>query len=147
MLEIGCGTGLLLFRVAPHCERYVGVDLAQHALDRIAAALPGAGLTNVELHQGAAHDVRSLVDEPFDTIVINSVAQYFPDAQYLVDVVSTAIDLLEPGGSLFLGDVRSRDQQPMFAAAVELARAPAAMTAAELAVARRAPRGTATRSW
>ncbi len=134
VLEIGCGTGLLLFRVAPHSERYVGVDLAQHALDRIAAALPGAGLTNVELHRGAAHDVRSLVgDQRFDTIVINSVSQYFPDAQYLVDVVSAAIDLLEPGGSLYVGDVRSRDQQPLFSAAVELARAPAAMTAAELA--------------
>jgi acyl-CoA synthetase (AMP-forming)/AMP-acid ligase II/SAM-dependent methyltransferase/acyl carrier protein len=133
VLEIGCGTGLLLFRVAPHCERYVGVDLAQHALDRIAAALPGAGLTNVELHRGAAHDVRSVVSGTFDTIVINSVSQYFPDAQYLADVVSTAIDLLEPGGSLYVGDVRSRDQQPLFAAAVELARAPAAMTAAELA--------------
>ena len=48
-------------------------------------------------------------------------------------MVSAAIDLLEPGGSLFVGDVRSRDQQPLFAAAVELARAPAAMTAAELA--------------
>ena len=39
VLEIGCGTGLLLFRVAPACDRYVGVDLAQHALDRIAGAL------------------------------------------------------------------------------------------------------------
>ncbi|MGZ4739594.1 MAG: MupA/Atu3671 family FMN-dependent luciferase-like monooxygenase [Ilumatobacteraceae bacterium] len=133
VLEIGCGTGLLLFRVAPHCERYVGIDLAQHALDRIAAALPGAGLTNVELHRGAAADVASIVDGPFDTIVINSVSQYFPHATYLVDVVNAAIGLLEPGGSLFLGDVRSRAHQELFAAAVELARAPAAGTAAELA--------------
>jgi natural product biosynthesis luciferase-like monooxygenase protein len=133
VLEIGCGTGLLLFRVAPHCERYVGIDQAQHALDRIAAALPHAGLTNVELHRGAAHDVGDLVAGHFDTIVVNSVAQYFPDAEYLVTVVTAALDLLEPGGSLFLGDLRSRDHQPLFSASVELARAPASMTIDELA--------------
>ena len=133
VLEIGCGTGLLLFRVAPHCERYVGVDLAQHGLDRIAAGLPGAGLTNVQLHRGAAHEVRSLVSGSFDTIVVNSVVQYFPDAGYLVDVTTAALALLEPGGSLFLGDVRSRDHQPLFAAAIELAHAPASMPASDLA--------------
>ena len=133
VLDIGCGTGLLLFRVAPHCERYVGVDLAQHALERIAAALPGAGLTNVQLHRGGAHDVTSLVHERFDTIVINSVAQYFPDADYLVNVVTAALGVLEPGGSLFLGDLRSRDHQPLFAAAIELARASASMAASDLA--------------
>ena len=31
VLEIGCGTGLLLFRVAPHCESYVGVDFSAPA--------------------------------------------------------------------------------------------------------------------
>ena len=33
VLEIGCGTGLLLFRVAPGAARYVGIDVAQSALD------------------------------------------------------------------------------------------------------------------
>ena len=96
-------------------------------------ALAGAGLTNVELHRGDAHDVGSLVDGPFDTIVVNSVSQYFPDAEYLVDVVAAALDLLEPGGSLFLGDVRSRDLQPLFAAAIELGLASAATPVSELA--------------
>ena len=31
--EIGCGTGLLLFRVAPGCEHYHGTDISQAALD------------------------------------------------------------------------------------------------------------------
>ena len=53
----------------------------------------------------------------FDTIVVNSVSQYFPDVGYLVDVVAAALDLLEPGGSLFVGDVRSRDAPALFAAA------------------------------
>src|SRR5690606_40465937 len=40
LLEIGCGTGLLLHRLAPGCERYTATDLSQAALDLIAAAPP-----------------------------------------------------------------------------------------------------------
>ena len=32
VLEIGCGTGLLLARIAPHCERYTGADFSETAL-------------------------------------------------------------------------------------------------------------------
>ena len=35
ILEIGCGAGLLLFRLAPHCQQYHGVDFSQNALDSI----------------------------------------------------------------------------------------------------------------
>ena len=125
VLEIGCGTGLLLFRVAPGCERYVGVDVAQSALDRIDRHLQVDPMPQVSLIQGAAHLVGSLTDETFDTIVINSVAQYFPDADYFVDVIRQALGLLRPGGSLFIGDLRSRAHLPLFAASVELERSQA----------------------
>ena len=92
------------------------------------------------LRQGGAHDVATLVDERFDTIVINSVAQYFPDADYLVDVIRTALRCLTPGGSLFLGDLRSLRHLGMFAASIELAHASSSTPTAELAGTRRRPR-------
>src|SRR5262249_54507148 len=36
VLEVGCGTGLLLFRIAPHCAEYYGTDISQAALDYVA---------------------------------------------------------------------------------------------------------------
>ena len=136
-LEIGCGTGLLLFRIAPNVERYFGVDLAQSAIDRIGSLLPSLGLANVGLARGQAHEIGALIaangGERFDTIVINSVAQYFPDADFLVAVIEQAMHLLEPGGRLFLGDLRSRQHLPQFAAAIELSRAPANMLRSDLA--------------
>src|SRR6185369_16387658 len=45
VLEIGCGTGLLLFRIAPTCEQYVGTDFAQAALDHIRQQSPPAHVT------------------------------------------------------------------------------------------------------
>ena len=133
VLEIGCGSGLLLFRVAPRCERYVGIDLAQGALDGIEAVLRSHPLPQVSLVRGRAHEVTTLVGERFDTIVINSVVQYFPDAAYLVDVVAQAMNLLVPDGRLFIGDVRSLRHLPLFAADVALSWAPATMSRADVA--------------
>ena len=48
VLEIGCGTGLLLFRLAPHCTRYVGTDFSPIALDYIQQTL---SLRNEDLPQ------------------------------------------------------------------------------------------------
>ena len=133
VLEVGCGTGLLLFRIAPDVEGYVGIDLAQNALDRIGQRLQERSVGSVELICGEAHDLASLVDGSFDTIIVNSVAQYFPSADYLVDVIRQAMTLLAPGGSLFLGDLRSKAQAPLFAADIELSRASADTTTADLA--------------
>ena len=43
---------------------------------------------------------------PFDMVVINSVAQYFPGADYLVRVIAAAVNATAPGGTVFVGDVR-----------------------------------------
>lgn len=52
VLEIGCGTGLLLFRVAPHCTGYHATDFSQAVLDHLAPSVEAAGLHGVTLSQG-----------------------------------------------------------------------------------------------
>ncbi|HEX2625623.1 MAG TPA: amino acid adenylation domain-containing protein, partial [Candidatus Limnocylindrales bacterium] len=53
ILEIGCGTGMLLLALAPTCERYVGTDLSLAALADVRRQL-GPALGHVELrHQRA----------------------------------------------------------------------------------------------
>src|SRR4029450_3653052 len=84
VLEIGCGTGMLLFRIAPQCEHYVGVDFSASALAYIQSQLAAQRLSNVSLERLAAEDLDQLAASgPFDAIVINSVIQYFPAADYL----------------------------------------------------------------
>ena len=60
----------------------------------------------------------------FDTIILNSVVQYFPNAGYLAEVIDNALDLLAPGGALFIGDVRNHTLQGALQTAVALARTP-----------------------
>ncbi len=134
VLEIGCGSGLLLFRIAPHCRCYLGTDLSQAALDTIAGALPGwdSGGAEIELERRAAHQLEDLGRERFDTVILNSVAQYFPSAGYLVRVLETASELVAPGGRIFVGDVRDLSLLEDFHTSVERARSAAEPAAGEL---------------
>ncbi|WP_053711125.1 non-ribosomal peptide synthetase [Streptomyces sp. NRRL B-3648] len=106
VLEIGCGTGLLLFRIAPHCALYHGTDVSAEVVGRLRRHTERLDGTRVELSHRAADDFSGLPAGGFDTVVLNSVVQYFPDADYLVRVIRGALSLLAPGGRLFLGDVR-----------------------------------------
>lgn len=124
ILEIGCGTGLLLFRLAPQCTHYHGVDVAPEAIHYIQQQLASQAedWSHVTVSQTAAHELDRL--EPiFDTIVINSVVQYFPSAEYLTLVLEKAARLLQPGGRIFIGDVRSLPLLEAFHTSVQLSQA------------------------
>ncbi|NUP49821.1 MAG: amino acid adenylation domain-containing protein [Catenulispora sp.] len=113
LLEVGAGTGLL---VRPLCERaepaaYVATDYADSAMEplgRAAAQLAQAGVaTSVAIHQAEAIDAPTAVPGTYDTIVLNSVAQYFPSLAYLQRFLDQAVSVLAPGGHIFLGDLRN----------------------------------------
>ncbi|ATL66118.1 non-ribosomal peptide synthetase [Nocardia terpenica] len=131
VLEIGCGTGLLLSRLAPDTERYDATDMSSTALAHVRENI-AAGLSQVRLFQGAADQLPEELIGPYDVILINSVVQYFPSADYLTRVLEEAADLLGPDGVLYVGDVRDLDLLRAFHTTVEMAAAPAA-GAAELA--------------
>ena len=134
VLEIGCGTGLLLHRLAPYCDRYVGLDFSREALAVVRAALDAGAPTaaSLALVHGEANDLTPVAGETFDTVIINSTVQYFPSAGYLEQVLITALDHLEPAGTLFVGDVRNAVLLETFHAARALLRAADARTAAQL---------------
>ncbi|NRN71471.1 hypothetical protein GC106_87510, partial [Kibdelosporangium sp. 4NS15] len=119
VLEIGVGSGLLLSKLAPTCEVYWGTDFSAAVVDRLAGQVEAAGLADrVVLRCQAADSVDGLPSGLFDTIVLNSVAQYFPSGQYLADVIGKAWDLLVPGGRIFVGDVRNLDTARTLHAAI-----------------------------
>jgi amino acid adenylation domain-containing protein/thioester reductase-like protein len=120
VLEIGCGTGLILFRIAPYCQVYVGTDFSPTALRYVQQQIPEFDLSHVSLLQRSADDLQGIKPNSFDTIIINSVIQYFPSVDYLVEVIGKALQVVEPGGAIFIGDVRSYSLLPAFAAWVEL---------------------------
>jgi amino acid adenylation domain-containing protein len=112
VLEIGCGSGLLLSRIAPAAARYVGTDISARALELLRGGVEA--MPQVELRHLPAHGIDALAPEVFDLVILNSVLQYFPGTNYLHDVLEQALSLLAPGGHLFVGDVRNLALLPAF---------------------------------
>src|SRR5207248_6450511 len=133
VLEIGCGTGLLLFRIAPHCESYCGTDFSQAALDHVRRTLvshPAA--PKVTLLEREAIDFSGLGGGDFDLVILNSVVQYFPGQDYLLEVLAGSALALNDSGAIFVGDVRDRNHLRAFHASLAIRQAPASLSLPEL---------------
>ncbi len=134
LCEIGCGTGMLVMRIAPHCDRYVAVDFSPAVLERLKEQLQTvpAVAERVEVLESRAGDLHGLDENSFDAVVINSVIQFFPNVAYLTKVLGNAINSVRPGGYVYVGDVRSLPLLQAFASSVELFQAADELGAAEL---------------
>ena len=130
VLEIGCGVGLLVQRLAPNCSVYRGTDLSRVAIGRLREfAASKADLRHVELFECEATSLDPQAVGLVDTVVINSVIQYFPDLPYLKAVIEEATRAVSSGGRIFIGDVRHLALLPLFHGATQLSKAPPKATA------------------
>jgi|ERR1019366_2728545 SAM-dependent methyltransferase len=132
--EVGCGTGMLLMRIAPHCDRYVAVDFSPAVLARLNEQLMTipALAERVQVMERRADNFSGLDRDSFDTVVLSSVVQYFPNSAYLTRVLEDAVNVVRPGGHVYVGDIRSLPLLPAFASSVELFQAADEMSAEEL---------------
>ncbi len=105
VLEIGCATGISLFRLAPLVGRYVGTDLSPAILAFTRQEVARRGLDHVRIEALPAQEIYRLNERDFDVVVINSVIQCFSGHNVLRSVLRAAIDLIGPRGLIFLGNV------------------------------------------
>jgi amino acid adenylation domain-containing protein len=132
VLEIGCGTGLLLFQIASRCTQYCGTDFSPLSLNYIRQHLANQELANVTLLQKMAADFEGVETAAFDAVILNSVVQYFPTIDYLVQVLEGAVKATAPGGFIFIGDVRSLPLLTAFHASVQLYQAEPSLAGEQL---------------
>ncbi len=115
VFEIGSGTGLVLYGVAPHCKAYRAVDASRQAVELTQRHLQS--LPHVTCEHRLANDLPEVAAGEFDTVVINSVAQYFPNVDYLMSVLDWAAGAVSRG-RIFIGDVRDLSLLDVFHADV-----------------------------
>jgi ubiquinone/menaquinone biosynthesis C-methylase UbiE/acyl carrier protein len=142
VLEVGCGAGQILTRLAPSCRSYIGTDFSGRVLAQLETYLATrSDLRHVELCQTAADDLSSVADDSVDLVILNSVVQYFPHADYLLQVLREAVRVTRRGGHIFVGDVRSAAMLHAYYASVQAHWAPAALSTADLRAAIAQARG------
>lgn len=130
VLEIGCGSGLTLRRLAASVASYCAVDLSHDVLSvarRDAAAL---GLDHVHFAHLAAHDIDRLPHADFDIVILNSVIQSFPGPNYLRRVLRALLSKVKPHAAIFLGNVWDLDRKDAYADWVRAERERAGLPAA-----------------
>ncbi|MBN2492793.1 MAG: class I SAM-dependent methyltransferase, partial [Planctomycetes bacterium] len=97
LLEIGCGPGRLLARLAPRFRHVVGVDLAPTMLRHVRETCRGVG------HAGFVHskgyDLGFFRDRSFDFIIMVAVAIHVP-IEICTSYLRESRRVLRPGGHL-----------------------------------------------
>ncbi len=116
VVEIGSGTGLLVDRIAPRTGSYLAIDSAEACQTRLSALIARRpDLAHVRQRVADAADLPTKFGPgvQVDTVILNSIVQYFPNAAYLGRVIGRALDWIEEG-ALFIGDVRDLRLLPDF---------------------------------
>jgi amino acid adenylation domain-containing protein len=114
VLEIGCASGISMFRLAPLVAEYVGTDLSPDILAWTRKEAERLGVRNIQLQPYPAHEVDRVTSGPFDIVIINSVLQCFSGHNYLREVIRKAVALLKDNGLIFLGNVFDQDLKDGF---------------------------------
>lgn len=109
VLEIGCASGLSMYRIAPGVGAYYGTDLSRVIIEKNKEKVLREGHENITLAPLAAHEIDTLDQDGLDLVIINSVIQDFPGFNYLREVIRKSVNLLGDGGYLFIGDVMDLD--------------------------------------
>ncbi|MEJ3742723.1 amino acid adenylation domain-containing protein [Actinomycetes bacterium KLBMP 9797] len=128
VLEIGCGSGLLMWPLlaggdgVPGCDEYLGCDISAPVVAQLRSEVDRRGLGNVTLFEAdALAATRHPGAQGVDLVILNSVCQYFPDLDYLRTVLTSVARLVAPGGWIFVGDLRDHTLAPLFRLFVETA--------------------------
>ncbi len=133
VLEIGCGSGMLVCRIAPLTDSYFATDVSEQAVALVRSLAATRGLWQVRVRRAAADQIADLAPASVDTVVLNSVVQYFPSAEYLTSILQKVLPAIRPGGHIFIGDVRDLRLLEAFHASVQAFRTAPDLPAEQLA--------------
>ena len=103
ILDVGCGQGTQLLRLARQGHQVTGLDLSAALLadlDTALAAEPPGVAGRVRTVRGDAHEASALLaPQTFDAVLCHGVLMYFPDPMPLLGELAR---LVAPGGILSL---------------------------------------------
>jgi len=116
VLEIGSGTGLIYYQLAGKVKKYNGADFSRSSISQITDRISKGGRDYgpTELQVSAAHEVVLKEEEPVDTVILNSIIQYFPGEDYMTDVIGKSISFIKDKGRIIVGDVRDNRLLELF---------------------------------
>ena len=109
VLEVGTGTGMILFNLLDGLQHYIGLEPAPKAAQFVTKCVQSVpGLQRRCAYRSVRRPTLLISTKSYspDLAIINSVAQYFPSSEYLLKVVKDLVQLQDTK-CIFFGDIRS----------------------------------------
>ena len=103
--DLGCGSGILAARIAPHVERVIGIDQSTAMLK--AARKRTAAYKNVDLRPGSLETL-PLADASVDATLVVLALSYLKDTRLALAEMSR---VLKPGGRAVVVDLLRHDRE------------------------------------
>ncbi|UUU25946.1 condensation domain-containing protein [Streptomyces sp. DSM 40750] len=127
VLEIGCGLGIIAYPLSRRVDAYLACDFSSQIIamnERNARKISTGPLSfftcdAIDIDRYAERVREAAVD----TVIINSVVQYFPGLDYLEEVLDKVL-AIECVRNVFVGDVRNHDLLDEFSLSLVDAQAP-----------------------
>jgi cyclopropane fatty-acyl-phospholipid synthase-like methyltransferase len=98
ILEVGCGSGALLYAIREHIDVTLGgIDFSDNLISVAKYMLPEA-----KFQVSEANNI--VISDKYDFIISNAVFHYF-DLDYAGEVMLNMVKILNQGGAIFIMDV------------------------------------------
>ncbi len=110
ILEVGIGSGMLAFKIAPLCAQYDGCDISKYVLEKLADMSKDIESINMNLYPYSADEINR-IDEKYDIILMSSVTEYFSGYNYMRCVIERCINQLSSKGVILFADVFDLDMK------------------------------------
>lgn len=106
VLDVACGTGIVVFQLAKTAKRVVGLDLTGEMLQRARKQRHDQGIGNVRFVLGEAESL-PFPDDRFDATVCRMSVHHFAQPAH---VLAEMVRVTRPGGRLVIADIVTSDQ-------------------------------------
>ncbi len=106
VLEIGCGSGVLGNWIKSKCLKYYGFDISHEMLKIF---LNESDRKDVDLLRASADKIPFQKDS-FDIIILNGVAMYFINNDFLSRVLKEIQEIISKNGLIFIGETSTPDR-------------------------------------
>lgn len=114
VLEIACGTGMMMFSILKDINYYLGIDVAEEGIKYIKSHLSDDEKKKTDFYVMSAENIDELEQDGFDLAFINSATQYMGPEEEFRECVVKMINKVAKGGKIFLGDMKSKTMQDKF---------------------------------
>jgi len=106
VLDVGCGTGMMLRHIAPHVSHIIGIDFSEQMIEIAKRHAPA----NATLQRENAVSL-PFKDETFDRVLCYFVILNFLDDDFTWSVLTELVRVTRNGGLVLVGNVPDFDKQ------------------------------------